>query len=142
MTGAHKRSGLSTRAHAPCNLNSGSPAKGDRSRPTPPSAWGAARHAGPPGTPPDGAGLAGSYLSGQRCSEKGCVFPAAWGDTGKCLHHHRQQREPGFFHSHQPTMLLLDRAKFGLPDSEPEDSRAQDRRRLAALWEAFLEGPA
>jgi hypothetical protein len=36
-------------------------------------------------------------------------------------------------------MLLLDRAKFGLPDHEPDDSRARDRRRFAMLREARLE---
>jgi hypothetical protein len=38
-------------------------------------------------------------------------------------------------------MLLLDRAKYGLPDpdAEPDDSRGQDRHRLAAEREAFFE---
>jgi hypothetical protein len=36
-------------------------------------------------------------------------------------------------------MLLLDQAKFGLPDVEGDDWRARDRRRLAALREQFLE---
>jgi hypothetical protein len=27
--------------------------------------------------------------------------------------------------------LLLDQAKFGLPDAEPDDSRVRDRHRLA-----------
>jgi hypothetical protein len=36
-------------------------------------------------------------------------------------------------------MLLLDRAKFDLPDVEGDDWRARDRRQLAALREKFLE---
>jgi hypothetical protein len=39
-------------------------------------------------------------------------------------------------------MLLLDRARFDVPDSEPDDTRAHDRRRLAAAREAFLEEAA
>jgi hypothetical protein len=37
--------------------------------------------------------------------------------------------------------LLLDQAKFGLPDSEPDDSRVRDRHRLAAQ-RAFMLGDA
>lgn len=43
------------------------------------------------------------------------------------------------FLSCQPTMLLLDQAKFGPPDPEADYSRARDRRRLATLREEFLE---
>jgi len=78
----------------------------------------------------------------QRCSEKGCIFPVARHAAGKCLYHDREQREPTLFHSLQPSMLLLDRAKFGLPDPECDDSRARDRRRLAALREQCLEEAA
>lgn len=78
----------------------------------------------------------------QRCSEKGCIFPVARHTTGKCLYHDREQREPALFHSLQPSMLLLDRAKFGLPDPKGDDSRARDRRRLAALREQCLEEAA
>jgi hypothetical protein len=79
-----------------------------------------------------------------RCSEKGCVFPAIWGETGRCRQHDRQYCEPALFRSQQPTMLLLDRAKFGMLDSESEQQQAgsRDRRRLAKLREAFLEGVA
>jgi hypothetical protein len=34
--------------------------------------------------------------------------------------------------------LLLDQAKFGLPDSEPDDARLRDRHRLAAERIKFL----
>jgi hypothetical protein len=34
--------------------------------------------------------------------------------------------------------LLLDQAKFGLPDSEPDDSRVRDRHRLASERIKFL----
>jgi hypothetical protein len=36
-------------------------------------------------------------------------------------------------------MLVLERAQLVVLDSEPPDTRAQDRRRLAAAREAFLE---
>ena len=93
--------------------------------------------------PPEGSGLAGAATA-QRCSEKGCVFPAAGSDTGKCRQHLREHREPALFSSVQPSTLLLDRAKFGLPDSdsEPQVSRSSDRRRLTKLRRAFLEGAA
>lgn len=81
----------------------------------------------------------GEFAAG-RCRVRGCVYPA--GPTGSCLHHQRQASEPRFFQSHQPTMLLLDRARFDVPDSEPDDTRAHDRRRLAAAREAFLEEAA
>jgi hypothetical protein len=95
--------------------------------------------------PPDRPDLAGIEAAAQRCSEKGCVFPAAGGGTGKCRQHQRQYREPALFTSLQPSTLLLDRAKFGLPDSdssEPRVSRSSDRRRQTKLWQAFLEGAA
>ena len=92
--------------------------------------------AGPP--PPDVRVCAG------RCSEKGCVFPAIAPDGGRCHQHDLECREPDLFGSQQPSMLLLDRAKFGLPDSEAQarESRLNDRRRLARQRERFLEGVA
>ena len=75
-----------------------------------------------------------------RCRVRGCVYPA--GPTGMCLDHQRQAQEPRFFHSHQPTMLVLDQARFGAPDSELDDTRSHDRRRLAAAREVFLEEAA
>lgn len=77
--------------------------------------------------------------SNPRCSEKGCVFPAAPGAAGMCLHHHRQKQEPILFASHQPTRVVLDRGQVGPPEDEVDTSRAKDRRRLAAIREAFLE---
>lgn len=74
-----------------------------------------------------------------RCSEKGCVFPAALGAHGKCLQHHRQASEPIFFSSHQPTRVVLERGRFGIPEREVDTSRNRDRRQLAAIREAFLE---
>jgi hypothetical protein len=38
--------------------------------------------------------------------------------------------------------LLLDQAKFGLPDTEPDDGHVQDRHRLAAERVRFLLGEA
>jgi hypothetical protein len=72
-----------------------------------------------------------------RCREKGCVFPAA--RAGRCLQHDRQSREPIIFSSHQPTRVVLDQGKFGVPETEVDTSRVKDRRRLAALRETFLE---
>ena len=77
-----------------------------------------------------------------RCNEKGCIFPASRWAQGKCLHHNLQQLEPTFFQSFQPSMLLVDRAKFGAPHSRSEDVRARDRHRLAALRESFWEDVA
>ena len=79
-----------------------------------------------------------------RCDEKGCVFPVAGPGKSKCLNHRREEDEPKHFGSSQPTVLLLDRARFGLPDpeTEPDDSRARDRRRELAEREAFLEETA
>ena len=78
----------------------------------------------------------------RRCSTKGCVFPASAHGRGKCSQHALEELEPTHFLSCQPTQLLLDRAKFGLPDEECDNSRARDRRRLAALREQFLEDVA
>lgn len=78
--------------------------------------------------------------SGLRCSERGCVFPALPHSMGRCFYHDRVQKEPALFRSCQPTLALLDQAKFGLPDTLPDDSRSRDRRRLAALREKMLSG--
>lgn len=75
----------------------------------------------------------------QRCSEKGCVFPASTDGSGRCVQHDRQSREPSLFSSFQPTRLVLDRAKFGLPEVEVDTSRVKDRRKLADMRQAFLE---
>jgi hypothetical protein len=82
--------------------------------------------------------------SAPKCNEKGCVFPAARLDTGKCRQHERQDEEPAIFHSRQPSVLLLDQAKFGPPDSDCEQRewRARDRRRLTRLWQTFQENMA
>jgi len=77
-----------------------------------------------------------------RCNVKGCVFPAASGYSGTCVQHGRQIREPSLFLSHQPSMLLLDRAKFGLFDSNSDDTRAKDRRRMAKIRERLWDGAA
>ena len=79
-----------------------------------------------------------SYVA--RCRHKACVFPAEAGAHGECAHHRRQSAEPGCFQSFQPSFLLLDQAKFGLPDTEPDDGRVQDRNRLAAERVRFLLG--
>jgi len=73
-----------------------------------------------------------------RCCQKGCVFPAQPGGHGECAYHRRQSLEPGCFQSQQPSCLLLDQARFGLPDSEPDDERVRDRHRLAEQRTKFL----
>ena len=73
-----------------------------------------------------------------RCRHKGCVFPAQPGSEGECADHRRRSLEPACFQSQQPTSLLLDQARFGLPDSEPDTSRAKDRQRLTAERVRFL----
>ena len=73
-----------------------------------------------------------------RCAVKGCIFPVARGGI-QCLLHDLAEKEPKHFLSVQPSVLLLDQAKFGVPDSDYDDSRARDRRRLAALREKFRE---
>lgn len=73
-----------------------------------------------------------------RCSEKGCVFPAASPRSAKCAYHERQMEEPVLFSSLQPSRLLLDPAR-GLPaDENYDEGRKRDRRRLARQWEEFL----
>jgi len=66
-----------------------------------------------------------------RCCQRGCVFPAYPGAHGECAYHRRQFLEPACFQSRQPSFLLLDQARFGLPDREPDDERLRDRHRLA-----------
>ena len=89
--------------------------------------------------PPVSAHTVSKFVAG-RCCVRGCVYPA--GPTGMCLDHQRQAQEPRFFQSHQPTMLVLDQARFGVPDSDLDDTRSHDRRRLAAAREVFWEEAA
>jgi hypothetical protein len=124
-----------------------------RSSPTRARTWAAASHSPsqrdplaashPAPSPPRPAAAPGGIIPLQpefrRCSSKGCVFPAPGGGSGKCWQHQREELEPKHFLSRQPTYLVLDRAKFGLPDEEYDSSRARDRRRLAELREQFLE---
>jgi len=77
-----------------------------------------------------------------RCCQKACVFPAQPGGCGECAYHRRQSLDPSCFQSLQPSFLLLDQAKFGLPDSEPDDGRVRDRHRLAAERVQFMLGDA
>jgi len=83
-----------------------------------------------------------SELFHPRCCQKACVFPAQPGCRGECAYHRRQSLEPACFQSLQPSFLLLDQAKFGLPDSEPDDARVRDRNRLAAERVRFMLGEA
>jgi len=81
-------------------------------------------------------------LCSSRCCQKACVFPAHPDGRGECIYHCRQSLEPDRFQSLQPSSLLLDQAKFGLPDSEPDDTRVQDRHRLATERVQFILGEA
>ena len=87
-------------------------------------------------------GALGRELFLPRCCQKACVFPAQPGGHGECAYHRRLSLEPCCFQSVQPSFLLLDQAKFGLPDSEPDDARTRDRNRLAAERLRFLLGEA
>lgn len=89
-------------------------------------------------TAPKPACLLALKLSSWRCREKGCVFPAKPDGNGKCFYHRLQQLEPNMFESLQPTVLMLEQVKFGLPEDEPDDSRVVDRNRQAAERAAFL----
>jgi hypothetical protein len=100
-----------------------------------------ARPLGPHASLPTRAGALGRELFPPRCRERACVFPALPGG-GECVYHRRQSLEPGCFQSQQPSCLLLDQARFGLPDSEPDDERVRDRHRLAAERVRFLLGEA
>ena len=75
-----------------------------------------------------------------RCVEKGCVFPAVPGSGGRCLHHSRQQQEPGLYSSLQPSSMLLACGKFGPSRAEVAERRGdlEDRRRLVKEREKFL----
>jgi hypothetical protein len=86
----------------------------------------------PYASPGEELGIPRSEPSPGRCCEKGCVFPALPGGRGECAYHRREFLEPACFSSQQPTRLLLDHARFSLPDFDAEDTRARDRRRLAA----------
>ena len=81
----------------------------------------------------------GELLPG-RCCVRGCIYPAD--PAGMCLDHQRQTKEPRFFQSHQPTLLVVDQARFSVPDSGPDETRTHDRRQLAAARAAFLEEAA
>jgi hypothetical protein len=83
--------------------------------------------------------LQSAPLGNPRCSERACVFPARAGAGGRCAQHDRQNREPSLFSSHQPTHVVLERGRFDVPETEIDISRFHDRRKLAALREAFLE---
>jgi hypothetical protein len=73
-----------------------------------------------------------------RCSVKGCVFPASREGHQKCHYHELQQSEAALFQSHQPSLLLLLYAPYGIPNHESDDSRQKDRQQQAAAREAFI----
>jgi len=73
-----------------------------------------------------------------RCPVKGCVFPAPLEGQTMCHYHELLESEGELFQSHQPSHLLALHAPFGIPDTEPDDSRYKDRERQAAEREAFL----
>ena len=138
MTVAPNRPSLPVKQGLPESLQSVNPSTASTSPPPlSPLAGGASNRAIsiPPAKKP-------VRIEARRCAEKGCIYPAGPGESGRCRQHQRQQHEPTLFHSRQPSMILLDCAKFGLPEEEPEDSRFRDRRRLAAQREAFLGGAA
>jgi hypothetical protein len=88
-------------------------------------------------TPPAVQGAPGVNRSPDRCSERGCVFPAEENGSGFCFYHERQRLEPALFGSWQPTWLILNRPAAGLYGCASRYDRGHDRRRLAAQWAAF-----
>ncbi len=62
-----------------------------------------------------------------RCAVRGCIFPAGAENPPRCLYHQRELTEPKMFETQQPSQLILGHAKFGLPDTEPDDSRLRAR---------------
>jgi hypothetical protein len=52
-----------------------------------------------------------------RCSERGCVYPASDINARKCRHHERLQREPHLFCSFQPTLLVVEQARYNAQGS-------------------------
>ncbi len=62
-----------------------------------------------------------------RCAVRGCIFPAGAGNPPTCIYHQRELSEPKMFETQQPSQLILGRAKFGLPDTEPGDFRLRAR---------------
>ena len=90
----------------------------------------------PPLIPPQEEATAPA--AADRCSVKGCVFPASQPATPRCRYHEHLHSEGQLFQSHQPSYLLTLRAPYGIPADEPEDSREHDRRRQAMEREEFL----
>lgn len=75
-----------------------------------------------------------------RCGQKACVYPVAGFHLSLCIHHLRERREPSLFLSCQPSLTLLDRARFGLVIQDDDTLfRSQDRQRYARERETFLE---
>ena len=65
------------------------------------------------------------------------------GSAGRCIHHQRQQQEPGLYSSQQPSSILVARGKFGPARAEEMESAARrenvkDRRRMMAERERFM----
>jgi len=81
----------------------------------------------------------GASFTSRRCSEKGCVFPAASPHSAKCAYHVRQMEEPALFSSQQPSRLLLDPVRVSPASEVYDEDRKRDRRRLAKQWEEFLK---
>jgi hypothetical protein len=72
-----------------------------------------------------------------RCSVKGCIFPAARASGTLCLLHDLAERGPRHFLSVQPSSMCLDRAKYGIAESDYDNSRPRDRRELALQLDRF-----
>ncbi len=88
---------------------------------------------------PEPAGVRSGATPSPRCGIRGCIFPAAAGNPPRCAQHQREASEPEMFESQQPSRLNLARAKYGLPDTEPDDSRLRarwQRERHRALEDA------
>jgi hypothetical protein len=93
----------------------------------------------PSGPPPPSLALA--ILLGARCKVKGCIYPATEVEAGMCLCHFHMELEPKFFQSRQPSLRMLEIAKYGMT-TEWEDDRIRQRRQALELRRAFLKGMA
>lgn len=139
MAGTHKDTGLPLQMNPRSTPAEPAGLDEDRGCAELPSAWPTNPDGQFPAAPPEAPHLSARGPLNARCIEKGCIFPASHDSRGTCPYHDRQRTEPTYFHSQQPSRLLLEWSKFGLADTEVEDTRARDRRLFATLRKRFLE---
>ena len=92
----------------------------------------------------DGAGagipaVIGGAAPAGRCRVKGCIYPATEIELGLCIRHVHQEEEPQFFQSRQPSLRVLETAKYGMT-TEHEDGRIRRKLNKIEQRQAFLKG--